>query len=203
MSRKGFTNDAIPALSLVESPIEGKFVQSFFDLMREQGFTHSYRNEERSAFSVIFKNSEQFPNFSYKLVSQAQFEDPNIGRVDFLVAAYTGDEGELCAVELDGAEFHSSPDAQKRDRIKDRRFIELDSFCLRYAGKEVFASARKCVDEVITILREKIDAKEASSRFSFESGIEVGIKKASNMTAIELALKVKEFAPYEYNEQEE
>lgn len=62
-------------------------------------------------------------------------------RVDFLINHWL-------VVEIDGAAFHSSPEAKKRDEIRDRYFESLGYSVLRIPAKLVFDNPDRTVDQV-------------------------------------------------------
>lgn len=62
-------------------------------------------------------------------------------RVDFLVNHWL-------VVEIDGAAYHSSPEAQLRDRVRDRYFESLGYSVLRIPAKLVFQEPRQAVKKV-------------------------------------------------------
>lgn len=68
-------------------------------------------------------------------------------RVDFLA-------NEWLVVEIDGAAYHSSPEAKARDRLRDRYFESLGYSVLRIPAKLVFQSPSLAVGKVRTALTE-------------------------------------------------
>ena len=187
MKGKGFTNDAIPALSLVESPIEGRFVQAFFDVMRKNGLSGVYLNDESCSFSVEFSNQKEFPEFIYKISGQVRFKELECGRVDFVIKIDNYGNTGYCVVEADGYEFHSSPKDQERDRKRDRFFASNGILCLRYTGKELYNDAESCVTEAISILCNKIRTIDKIRQEEFYFGVDCGVQKSLRMAGFDLA----------------
>lgn len=58
-------------------------------------------------------------------------------------------------VEVDGREFHSEPEAFRRDRRRQNRMILAGWMVLRYAAADVFADAEAIADEVIAVARKR------------------------------------------------
>ena len=62
-------------------------------------------------------------------------------RVDFMA-------NEWLVIEIDGAAYHSSPEARARDRVRDDYFEELGYSVLRIPAKIVFANPDEAVKKV-------------------------------------------------------
>lgn len=103
-----------------ESPAEVAFLQAMI-----------------SAFSMAPKNGSLVAN---GLRLDFQVEEGRY-RVDFLV-------NEWLVVEIDGAAYHSSPEAMARDQLRDRHFEGLGYSVLRIPAKLVFQSPVSAVEKV-------------------------------------------------------
>jgi very-short-patch-repair endonuclease len=72
--------------------------------------------------------------------------------IDFVVS---GPELKL-AIELDGHDFHEKTKAQvSHDKARERSIVRAGYVLLRFAGSEVSASPRKCVDEVVDVIKQR------------------------------------------------
>ena len=154
---KGFTNDAIPALSVCESPIEGKFVQAFFDTFYHQAFGFKYESSDEYRLLVRFESKE--PRYCvYLLGIQASPAFLSGARVDFSVTIFVPNrlKSTIAAfVELDGAAFHASDEQRDRDRRKDRVAARNGGIVLRFSGSEVYKDPMGVVKEVLETLDER------------------------------------------------
>jgi hypothetical protein len=145
--KKGFSNDAIPALSACESPIEGKFVQAFFDEIKDNGGKFNGYSECDIAkcmcsFSYGWKEIFLLIQVSPDCISP-QRADISIAMFDSLgLASY------VC-VELDGAQFHATDEQRASDRVKDRKLSKAGYVVLRFSGSEVYNRATDCVKDSI------------------------------------------------------
>lgn len=80
-------------------------------------------------------------------------------RVDFLV-------NEWLVVEIDGAAYHSSPEAKSRDQMRDRYFEGLGYSVLRIPAKLVFQTPAQAVGQVRSALgvgKRKVEAPASNS----------------------------------------
>lgn len=111
-------------------------------------------------------------------------------RVDFLVNHWL-------VVEIDGAAYHSSPEAKMRDAVRDRYFEGLGYSVLRIPAKLVFQNAKEAVDQVQAALmvgrREMPTAapiartgfgRLAQTASSFSKSIEMAEKKSAIRRAL-------------------
>lgn len=165
---KGFTNDAIPALSMCESPIEGKFVQAWFDAMRDLGRSIEYIGDTIFRIAVEFRNPDEEGCFTLGL--QGIVPGLNGGRVDAVVCYRERSVSTSYIVELDGRAFHSSPEKQQNDRARDRNLLFFGLPVIRYTGSEVWAEARAIVDNLVEDITYKNNDKYANEAFAFEAG---------------------------------
>jgi hypothetical protein len=150
---KGFTNDAIPALSVCESPIEGKFVQAFFDTMRRDGCVASYLPQTDVAkISVVFlfQGDDETTTKYILSVSVSPFW---LGgkRVDMTLQVQTNVAKVNLAIELDGSQFHNTDEQRGNDRKKDRAMAANGFVPIRFSGKEVYADPDGVVHETLRI----------------------------------------------------
>jgi very-short-patch-repair endonuclease len=179
MPSKGFTNDAIPALSLCESPIEGKFVQAWFDLMRADWRTVEYSSDEFSPCIATFPFSEEAPEDiksmrpeSYRIQLQYKFRGL---RIDSMVSAIGCICGYGCAaVELDGRQFHSTTEQLDNDRKKGRLLATAGILCLRYSGSEIYANASGSALEVSQIIDNLCHHDQEIKISQWQLGIDCG-----------------------------
>ena len=165
---KGFTNDAIPALSVCESPIEGKFIQAFFDEMRSRELRVSYEDIGTYKLCATFSGGPT----SFDLGIQGTIPFLGGQRVD--LAASATHQGVRCIiiVELDGAKYHSSPEQQASDRKRDRKLLEKGFPVVRFAGSEIFADPRAAVLETIEIMYSRLASLKAEREAGFELGMD-------------------------------
>jgi hypothetical protein len=157
---KGFTYDAIPALSACESPIEGKFIQALFDRMMEiESVFFSYFSDPSAKLLVAFGSETNHEAPVIRFYIQHKHPALNGGRVDLFVtmSAY-GHKSEL-VVELDGIEFHSSPEQVKLDRFRDRRLLDSGVPVVRFTGSDVYSplGARAAVDFVLEVAYSRLE----------------------------------------------
>lgn len=171
---KGFTSDAIPALSLCESPIEGKFVQAFFDVMNDSGMVASYEQCNSAKILVEFKSLDDNPddflaNAYIKLAIQSSFFGR---RFDFLVSLSACGSNPCSAfVELDGKKFHESEDRRMVDGEKTALCFEHSAALVRFPGNFLYANSRRCVNAVIRYLRSDCERLEEAEHWAWSEGI--------------------------------
>ena len=73
----------------------------------------------------------------------AQFEVPGVARIDF------AHPDSKIAIELDGARYHSSPDARERDRRRENQLVALGWRVLRFT----WADVTQRPDRVLALMR--------------------------------------------------
>ncbi len=71
-------------------------------------------------------------------------------RADF--AIINGEKGIL--VEVDGHEFHSTPEQKENDAKRDRKLLRLGWVTVRFTGKEIHKDPTGCVNEILTLMRK-------------------------------------------------
>lgn len=74
------------------------------------------------------------------------------------VGPYTCDfvhERSRTIIEIDGREFHSSPETFRRDRRRQNWLLLDDWLILRYAAADIFQHLDRCADEAITVIRSR------------------------------------------------
>lgn len=102
-------------------------------------------------------------------------------RLDFLV-------DKRLIVEIDGAAWHSSPDAQKRDRDRDSNLSELGYYILRIPAKEPLYSPLSAIQKVRDA-REQVRLQDAElannrQRMALAGGNPVGSPKEQLLEAL-------------------
>lgn len=71
-------------------------------------------------------------------------------RADF--AIINGDVGIF--VEVDGHEFHSTPEQKERDAKRDRELLLAGWVTVRFTGREIYRNPSGCVDEILALVRK-------------------------------------------------
>jgi len=111
-------------------------------------------------------------------------------RVDFLV-------NQWLVVEIDGAAYHSSPEAKMRDARRDRYFEGLGYSVLRIPAKIIFQNVKEAVDQVqaaLKIGRREVLPSEPVARTGFQrlantaSSISKNIEKSEKKFAVRNAV---------------
>lgn len=172
----GFSRDSIPVLSVVDSPIEGKFVQALFDYMKNIGMRPSFHAHAHAKGVVVFDGNRGLSRWSVV----CGYRHPGLGKksVDFLVSLESGNDVSELAVELDGRMSHSTDEQKARDREKDRIMLSLGVPVVRFSGTEVNSDAGSCVCYVIDTI-ESISQREFVMRTSaFYAGAEYALMLA-------------------------
>lgn len=114
-------------------------------------------------------------------------------RVDFLA-------NEWLVIEIDGAAYHSSPEAQARDRTRDLFFEGLGYRVLRIPAKAVFSKPEEAIERVRSAIargKPQISAPESVSGFTRLGRTMAGLNNAletindtvARQRAIEIALR--------------
>jgi very-short-patch-repair endonuclease len=75
-------------------------------------------------------------------------------RLDF------ADEERMINVEIDGHDYHSSQEAQERDRVRDRTLRENGWFVVRYTGSEIYEDAYRIGPTVVDAEIEEPGAED-------------------------------------------
>ena len=147
MTSKGFTNQAIPALSVVESPIEGRLVQAMFDEWSFLEFESSGSELFKAKLWMVFcVTNHLVGEYRMQVALQASQTCSVFRRYDLVIFPGFAD---AFAVELDGRDFHSSPDAAQRDRASDRQSLRNGISVVRFAGSEVYKHASSVLHEIV------------------------------------------------------
>lgn len=76
-------------------------------------------------------------------------------RADFLVNRWL-------VVEIDGATYHSSPEAVERDKVRDEFMQKRGYSVLRIPASVVFTTPDKAVDQVISMLRRELSTSKGT-----------------------------------------
>lgn len=186
MKGKGFTNDAIPALSACDSPIEGKFVQSFFVEMKKHGLYPSYFDDESSKIGVSFQTEEDEEctgfdkgrQYCFTILLQHKPGNLNGARVDVLLTVDDHMADLSFVIELDGAKWHSSEEQQKKDRIRDRELLLSGTPVIRFSGSEMFSDSDVLVSDLVRQLCSMVSARSHLEFSNYQSGFECGTRRA-------------------------
>lgn len=161
MSDKGFTDDAIPALSICQSPLEGKFVQAWFDAMSKIGKRPEYSicPYDSARLTAWFTGDSDSRRFALILQKTIQLHDESTYRVDFEVRMSGAPGGLECAfVELDGAQWHSGIEKVAADKRRDRLILfETGIPVVRIPGSEVHKDAAMVVSQTIQYLSSQLE----------------------------------------------
>lgn len=177
MADKGFTKSAVPALSVCESPIEGKFIQAIFDYFAScPAVSFKYMDEPRSKSAVEFFSTTN-PSAPRTLVL-LQHRHPVLagGRVDMLLRMRSQPYSADIAVELDGIRFHSSPEQSKRDRERDRALLYVGCPVMRFTGSDVYRAddaaqaAAHAINAVYMRLFGLFEAAELAESDAYDRG---------------------------------
>jgi len=128
----------------VESPIELLMLSALLDVVRWQGGYPDIIADERGLLYKVLERSERS---SFLIVPQARIDDY---RVDFLLARKVGLFSWKLAVECDGHEFHERTKEQAaRDKSRDRTILATGVPIMRFTGKEIWADATACAEEIV------------------------------------------------------
>jgi len=125
------TPAVIPALSVCDSPIEGRLLQAMFDNWNFNGYIEDlHRDDVRPRISCLFW-TEKTPICVFV---QTELRDIPYRRVDFVI------EGMCCKfiVEADGVQFHKNERVMREDRKKDRIALLMGYNTLRFVGPEIW-----------------------------------------------------------------
>ena len=79
-------------------------------------------------------------------------------RVDFIL------KDARIIIELDGYEYHSSPEQLERDSIRQRYLTRAGYSVIRFTGREIKRDAAGCVEEVRQIYKERLQRKQSRHR---------------------------------------
>ena len=130
--------------ALVESPIELLMFSALLDVVRWQEGYPEFIGDERGLLYKVLERSERS---SFVIVPQARIDDY---RVDFLIARRAGPFSWKLAIECDGHEFHERTKEQAaRDKSRDRAILAHGVPIMRFTGKEIWADATACAEEVV------------------------------------------------------
>lgn len=151
---KGFTNAAIPALSVCESPIEGKLIQAMFDMFPQCEPVHTCE-EFKARLWLSFRLPD---DCQFNVALQATFSELTHHRYDLVVFPVFGG---WFAVEIDGKDYHSSADRFQADRSLDRRSLALGIPVVRFTGSEVFRDPEGAVNCILELCESR-DREEIS-----------------------------------------
>lgn len=136
----------IPALSVVDSPIEGRVVASMFEKWEFLHYIELQRTDLTTRIAMLF-HAEGEPIAVFLQTELVALPDR---RIDILIETMDS----MLIVELDGAKFHCSPNTMRRDREKDREALLKGIATLRFMGKDVWDNPGKCVDQIRMVALE-------------------------------------------------
>lgn len=136
----GSSRDCLPALSVVESPIEGRLVSTMFGQWEFCHYLELCRTDLTAKIAALFETK------SGPLAVFLQVEHVNLPRrrVDIIVEPMAGQ----LIVEIDGLKHHSDQVSMIEDREKDRAALIAGFYTVRFTGKDVWDNPEKCVREV-------------------------------------------------------
>lgn len=75
--------------------------------------------------------------------------------------------GNAGIIELDGHEYHSSKEQLEKDAIRQRYLTRAGYSVIRFTGREIFKNVTKCVNEVYTIYKERMQRQQAIYRVMY------------------------------------
>lgn len=70
-------------------------------------------------------------------------------------------------IELDGHEYHSTPEQLEKDAIRQRYLTRAGYTVIRFTGREINRNAAACVADVRTIYRERMQRQPAKYRVMY------------------------------------
>ncbi len=76
-------------------------------------------------------------------------------RLDFALRS----NGLDLAIELDGQDYHSSPDQRTNDARRQRYLEQIGWRIIRFTGREIYKDVQKCVAEVIWFMEALLKAR--------------------------------------------
>lgn len=152
----------IPALSVVDSPIEGRLVSTMFGRWEFSHYLELRRKDTVAKCSMLFHTASG----PLAVSLQAQVRQLPRRRIDILIEPMAG----TLIVEIDGIKYHSDTQSMIRDREKDRDALIAGFQTVRFTGKDIWDNPEKCVnqirvaakkleDEKWAVLRQKLDAE--------------------------------------------
>lgn len=157
---RGFTVDAIPALSMCESPIEGKIVQALFDSWTFLGYGAQPKGDFSCKIGMTFSVRGQSAGpfeYEYYVYSQCVFDGSSKRSADLVIESKSFEW--ILIVEVDGANFHLTKEAASEDRRKDRLATARGIYTARFFGPEVYADPIRAAHELADIC-EGLDVHE-------------------------------------------
>lgn len=141
-------NDLAPAilaqLSVCESPIEVSFAVAMLSAIDSKG---------EVIFALADPNNDRrmATGHGFDLLAQAPLMlDGRSVRLDFALVSKTG-HTQSVAIELDGHEWHSSPDDRSRDASRDRLLTLAGWKPIRFTGSEIHADVGACAVQAMQL----------------------------------------------------
>ena len=86
-----------------------------------------------------------------------QVEIDGVGRVDMII-------GDRLVIEVDGVEFHSSPEQFEHDRERDRRLTALGYTVVRLSYKQVMYGWSEALADILGMVRQGIHRRRRNRR---------------------------------------
>lgn len=146
--------------------------------MAKSGFMRSCCISEVYALpptSFVKAIRQEYPDYSIVVVPQCRFgpdelmllagvdvkkneyafQQSNTYILDFMIAAFLGNNHQAFCVECDGHVFHNASKEQAlHDRLRDRRLLMHGIPTVRFTGSEINADADLCVTEIERVCDE-------------------------------------------------
>lgn len=98
-----------------------------------------------------------FWNAAYEKMSRLGTFTPQVEvgyyRLDFALTAIRGARLLKIAIEIDGQDWHSSPEQRDHDYKRDRYLSKEAWQVIRFTGSQVYRNVDACVDETIELVK--------------------------------------------------
>ena len=123
-----------------------------------------YRDREQKESPIEKQFSSELGDLASLIEQESWFGDSEQHdryRVDFIL------KDARLIIELDGHGSHSTKKQLKKDAIRQRYLTRAGYSVIRFTGSEVYQDAAKCVEEVRTIYKERMQRAPAKYRVMY------------------------------------
>jgi len=123
-----------------------------------------YREREQKQSAIEKKFEDSLSELADAIESEKWFGDKEKHgryRVDFIL------KDVKLIIELDGHNYHSSPEQLKKDAIRQRYLTRAGYSVIRFTGSEIYHNVKSCVEDVRIIYKERLQRSPAKYRVMY------------------------------------
>jgi very-short-patch-repair endonuclease len=150
----GLTTDLAPDVAGRLDWYKQRIAREFEKTVKSAINTHGVQSPIEQIFLIEWSFLGIDHVYGVRLEPQKELKTPDgIFKIDFAVSAQPALQ---LAIEIDGHDFHEKTKAQaSHDKSRERSIVRAGYIILRFSGSEVFQNPRKCVNEVVDVIKQR------------------------------------------------